>query len=81
MSYSQPHPYTPEQTLRVELINQELSTTGMTAEELNCGFALQSVKEVLANKCTINPEKVIAEMWQKLFGEAAITEIEKTQRL
>ncbi|WP_368484760.1 AAA family ATPase [Pseudoalteromonas sp. SD03] len=77
MSYSQPHPYTPEQTLRVELINQELSTTGMTAEELNCGFALQSVKEVLANKCTINPEKIIVAMWHKLFGEAAITDIEK----
>ncbi|WP_259401763.1 hypothetical protein [Pseudoalteromonas sp. SG44-1] len=38
MSYSQPHPYTPEQTLRVELINQELSTTGMTTEELNTKY-------------------------------------------
>lgn len=77
MSYNQPFPYTPEQTLRVELINQELSTTGMSIEELNCGFALQSAKEVLANKCTINPEKIIVAMWHKLFGEAAITDIEK----
>ncbi|MGO2349847.1 AAA family ATPase [Pseudoalteromonas nigrifaciens] len=77
MSYSQPHPYTPEQTLRIELINQEMTTLGLMPEKLTCGFALQSIKEVLAGTCTIDPQKIINALWQELFGSAALGDIEK----
>lgn len=77
MSYKIPFSYTDEQTLRVELINQEMDTLGLTPEKLTCGFALQSIKEALTFKCTINPQKVIDGIWSELFDIASIEEIQK----
>jgi len=77
MTYKTPFTYSDEQTLRVELINQEMSTLGLTPEKLTCGYALQSIKETLAFTCTINPQKIIDELWQELFNDASINEIQK----
>lgn len=69
--------YTPEQQQKVELINQELVTTGMTTADFNTGFALTAINTVLTGDSPINPHKLLDSLWQSLFGDAAITDIEK----
>lgn len=62
--------YTEQQQRMVEIINNEITTFNTCPTEYCCGFALESVKQVLEGKSPIEPGKVLNKVWERFFGDA-----------
>lgn len=68
--------YSPEQLEMVAKIRQAISQRQLTPDQYWTGYPLEQVESVLSQTTMINPMPVLRALWNAIYGDAAVSDIE-----